>query len=125
MKGVFMVSLHRQKGMSLLGAALLLFLIVFFGLLFVKMSGTYYDHFTIKKTIDTALEGQQKGRFVRADFESRLNKNFQINGIKLDLKKSFTYEKGNNPKMTLDYEKRVRLFANVDVVMAFNQEYEL
>ena len=121
-----MKSLQRQQGMSLLGVGLLVFLIVFFGLLIVKMSGTYFDQLTLDKMIKTALEGQTAARFSKIDFDDRMRKNLSMNNISFDLKKDIKFEKrANPPKLILDYEKRVHLFANVDVVMSFNKEYEL
>ncbi len=121
-----MKSLNRQKGISLIGLGLLVFLIVFFGLLIVKMSGSYFDQFTIDKMIQTALDEQRVSNFSKIDFDDRMRKNLDINNLSFDAKKNIKYEKRSNPpKLVLDYEKRVHLFANVDVVMIFNKEYEL
>jgi polyhydroxyalkanoate synthesis regulator protein len=121
-----MKSLKRQRGLSLLGVGLLVFLIVFFGLLIVKMSGTYMDHFTINQMIQTSLEGQSASRFSQSDFQDRLKKNMEINQISINLKEAMKINTRQSPAtIVLDYEKRVHLFANVDVVMTFYEEYEL
>ncbi|MEJ2045066.1 MAG: hypothetical protein P8X89_17510 [Reinekea sp.] len=54
-----MTSPHKQAGISLIGMGILVFLIVFFGLLIVKMSGAYYDQFTLNKMIHVALDDQK------------------------------------------------------------------
>lgn len=121
-----MKSLKNQRGMSLLGVALLAFLVIFFGLLTVKMSGTYADHFTLKKMIENSLSGQTAERFSASEVIDRLEKNMSINQINLDIDEILTISKRKNPvEIILDYEKRVHLFANVDVVMTFYEEYEL
>ena len=121
-----MKSLRQQQGLSLIGVALLVFLIVFFGLLTVKMSGRYFDHYTVDKMIKTSLEGQTSGRFSEVDFKDRLTKNMSINQISLNMKTDLKIDKRKSPiQIVLDYEKRVHLFANVDVVMMFHEEYEL
>ncbi len=121
-----MKSLHRQKGLSLIGVAILAFLIIFFGLLIVKLSGSYFDHMSLNKMIKNSLSTQTSSRFDQADFTDRLKKNMQINNINFDIKKSLTYDKGHKPALlVLDYEKRVHLFYNVDVVMSFHEDYEL
>lgn len=121
-----MKSLARQQGLSLIGVAVLVFLVVFFGLLIVKMSGSYMDHMTFDKMIETSLEGQSASRFSEAEFKDRLRKNMQINNIDLDLKTALKVDKRKKPlTVILDYEKRVHLFANVDVIMMFHEEYEL
>jgi len=121
-----MKSLHRQKGLSLIGVAILAFLVIFFGLLIIKMSGSYFDQMKLNKMIENSLEGQTASRFQKADFESSMRKNMQINRIEFDIKNSLTIDKRSKPVvLVLDYEKRVHLFANVDVVMSFHEEYEL
>jgi hypothetical protein len=121
-----MKSLHRQRGMSLFGVVFLTALVLFSGLLIVKMSGVYFDHYTLSKTIRTALAGQTANDFSESEFVDRVAKNMQINGIRIDLKKELTYDKRQSPPVVvLNYEKRKHLFLNVDVVMSFHQEYEL
>jgi hypothetical protein len=121
-----MKSLYRQKGMSLIGVFILAFMVIFFGLLTVKMSGSYMDHFTLTKMIETSLEGQTASRFSSSEFQDRLKKNMNINQVDLDLDDALTISKRKSPILiTLSYEKRVYLFANVDVVMIFHEEYEL
>jgi hypothetical protein len=121
-----MKSLRRQQGLSLIGVALLAFLVIFFGLLTVKMSGRYYDHYTLDKMIKTSLEGQTSSRFSEIDFKDRLQKNMSINQISLDLKNDLKIDKRKDPiTIVLEYEKRVHLFGNVDVVMMFHEDYEL
>ncbi|WP_320823180.1 DUF4845 domain-containing protein [Reinekea sp.] len=121
-----MKSLHKQSGIALGGVVFLTLLVVFAGLLFVKMSGHYFDQYTMKKMIQTSLEGQTVSRFSESDFVSRLGKNMEMNGIEIDLKKNFTYDKSKTPPLlVIDYEKREHLFLNIDVVMSFHQEYEL
>ncbi|MEJ2074904.1 MAG: hypothetical protein P8X79_15730 [Reinekea sp.] len=93
-----MTSPHKQAGISLIGMGILVFLIVFFGLLIVKMSGAYYDQFTLNKMIHVALDDQTAGNFSKVEFDDRMRKNMDMN---------------------------VHLFFNVDVVMVFKHEYEL
>lgn len=121
-----MRSLHRQKGISLIGIAVLAFLIIFFGLLIVKMSGSYFDHISVNKMIENGVAEQGNNRFEFNEFQDRLRRNMDINQVDFDIKKALTYDKRSKPaKLVLDYEKRVHLFYNVDVVMSFNEEYEL
>ena len=121
-----MKSLHKQKGLSLVGVALLAFLVIFFGMLTIKMSGHYFNHFTVNKMIKTSLDGQTSSRSSEAEFKDRLGKNMGINQIQMNLKEDLKVDKRKSPiKIVLDYEKRVHLFANVDVIMMFHEEYEL
>lgn len=121
-----MVALRNQQGMSLLGVAVLLFLVIFFGLLIVKMSGSYFDHFTLNKMIETSLQDQTPGRFDEAAFRDRLQKNTDINNITLDMRNDIKIDRRRNPNVViLEYQRQVHLVANVDVIMSFYEEYEL
>lgn len=64
-----MRSLQRQRGISLIGIALFAFLIIFFGLLIVKMSGTYFDHISLNKMIENGVAEQSASRFEFEDFQ--------------------------------------------------------
>lgn len=121
-----MKSLQRQNGIAILSLAILAFLIIFFGLLTVKLSGSYFDHFTLNKMIESTINAQTDDRFVQSDFESRLKKNMEINNINVNLKNSLKIDKTQSPVvLVLDYVEQVHLFANVDVLMSFHEEYEL
>lgn len=121
-----MAGLRKQQGLSLYGVAFLLFLVIFFGLLFVKLSGHYYDHMTLDKMISTSLSDFSAGRFDESQFKDRLQKNMQINSIRLDLKKDLKINKRSQPiVIELNYEKRVHLMGNVDAVLSFSETYEL
>ena len=121
-----MAGFRKQQGLSLFGAAFLAFLIIFFGLLFIKLSGPYYDHMTVNKMIKTSLSDFSAGRFDDLVFKDRLQKNMQINNIKIDLKKELIINKRKEPiVIELDYEKRVHLLGNVDVLLSFKETYEL
>ncbi|GGX69842.1 DUF4845 domain-containing protein [Saccharospirillum salsuginis] len=116
----------RERGMSLWSLAFLLFLVVFFGLLVVKLAGPYYDQFTLDQMIDRAVTDMAGSEFSESEFRDRLNKNLNINNIELDLRKDLSFEtRSNDPKVVLDYEKRIHIFGNVDVVLSFHEEYGL
>ncbi len=116
----------RERGMSLWSMAFLLFLVIFFGLLVVKLSGPYYDQFTLDSMIKRAIQETAGTEFSESDFRSRISKNLDINNIELDMRKSLSIDsRSNQPKVVLDYEKRIPIFGNVDVVLSFHEEYGL
>lgn len=116
----------REAGLTLWAMALLLFLVVFFGTLLIKLSGPYYDQFTLDSML-TRMSQEMSGRQVtESEFRDRLAKNMNINNIDLDLKKALEIDnRSQSPKVILDYEKRIHVFGNVDVVLSFHEEYGL
>ena len=116
----------RERGMSLWSLAFLLFLVVFFGLLVVKLAGPYYDQFTLDKMIERAVAEMAGSEFSESEFRSRINKNLTINNIEFNVREGMSFEtRSNDPKVVLDYEKRIHIFGNVDVVLSFHEEYGL
>lgn len=116
----------REQGMTILSMALLLFLVIFFGTLIIKLSGPYYDQFTIDQMISRASQDRGGDDFQESEFRDRLSKNLSINNIELDLRRDLTFDlRSSEPKVILEYEKRIHIAANVDVVLTFYEEYGL
>lgn len=116
----------REQGMTILSMALLLFLVIFFGTLIIKLSGPYYDQFTIDQMISRVSQDMSGDDFQESEFRDRLSKNLSINNIELDLRRDLTFDlRSSEPKVILEYEKRIHIAANVDVVLTFYEEYGL
>ncbi|WP_028669403.1 DUF4845 domain-containing protein [Saccharospirillum impatiens] len=116
----------REQGITILAMAVLLFMVIFFGTLIIKLSGPYYDQFTIDQMISRTSQEMSGGDFLESEFRSRMSKNLSINNIELDLRKDLTFDlRATEPKVVLDYEKRVHIAANIDVVLTFYEEYGL
>lgn len=121
-----MISLARQRGISLISLALIFVVVIVVGLIIVRISGSYYQHFTLNQLIETTLSTQSSLRFDEASFRSRLKSNMQVNRININLDQALTInQKRSAVSMVLDYEDRVHLFANIDVVLTFYNDYEL
>lgn len=116
----------REQGMTILSMAILLFMVIFFGTLIIKLSGPYYDQFTIDQMITRTSQELSGSDFQESEFRSRMSKNLSINNIELDLRRDLTFDlRATEPKVILDYEKRVHIAANIDVVLTFYEEYGL
>jgi len=117
---------RREQGMTILAMAILLFMVIFFGTLIIKLAGPYYDQFTIDQMISRTSLEVSGDNFSESEFRSRMSKNLSINNIELDMRRDLTFDlKANEPKVILDYEKRIHIAGNVDVVLTFNKEYGL
>ncbi|MHA7881134.1 MAG: DUF4845 domain-containing protein [Saccharospirillum sp.] len=115
----------RERGLSLWGVLLLVFLVVFFGTLVVKLSGPYYDQFTLDAMLSRMVDDTATGQFSESEFRDRVRRNVNINNIQVDVNRALSLDRRANPPMLiLDYEERIHLFANVDVILTFYEEYE-
>jgi len=115
----------KQSGMTLVGYALSVFIIAFVGLLIVRITPTYIQHYTVVRSLKDlkdlsvskqAMSPQSAARYLRRTLLRQLS----INGITAVTTKNITI-KGNTKgyDVQLDYSVRLKLVANVDAVIHF------
>lgn len=116
-----MQTLHRQKGLSAIGW---LFVISVFGfslLVASKLSPYYLDNRFVVATLKNLAEDPELSRLSPSDIRTRLNKTFKINNIRGKARDSVKVVKNNKSTIvTIEYEERVHLLQNIEVVLTFN-----
>ncbi len=118
-------SRHQQKGASMLGWLILGALVIFFGILVVKMAPAYLDYGTITTSIEEVLHDSRINVMSVGDIEERISKHLNINNVEtinadqLDITKN-----GGQIRVVLDYNVKKHLFYNVSVVMHFEHTYQ-
>lgn len=118
--------LNKQRGMSLTGLAFILFLVIFFGFLGFRLSGPYSENFTLNNIVKTAIEDEQLSGFNGRSFKERVTKNMSINQVDVDYNESVQLVPRVDPeRIELNYEQRIDLFYNIDVILTFSDTYEL
>ncbi|NVK12455.1 MAG: DUF4845 domain-containing protein [Gammaproteobacteria bacterium] len=114
---------HYQQGMSFYGICLLLVLVIFFGILGFKIGPIYLDNSLMGSSVTEVLEGDLEGAN-RATVRDRLNRAMTINNISTEGRNALVVSKDNDKfVVTADYEVRINLFYNIDVVVSFDEQY--
>jgi hypothetical protein len=108
---------HAQRGVTLMGLIILLFIMIFVALLAFKLIPAYIEYFTAKKAI-TAL-ARDRGATVaeiRRNFDSRaaIDNIDRIKASDLEISKE-----GNDVIIGFAYRKEIPLFANIGMYIDF------
>lgn len=116
-------SLRSQQGVSKLGLLLLFVLIAGFLTAGLKVAPLYVDHNLIVGTCEELIESGEAVNMTTTDIRNRVSNSLRINNVTgFDLN-SITMRKENNQAIiTISYERRVELIANLDVVAKFDAE---
>ncbi len=116
-----MISLKQQKGLSSIGW---LFVITIFGLVFTiiaKLAPLYLDNRFVVATLHELAEDSTFPQMTANQVRTKLSKTFRVNNILGKAVESVKINKVKNITLvTIEYEERVNILSNVDVVLTFN-----
>ena len=123
-----MNSLKSQHGMSWFSMLILIGMIGFFVVSGIKLGPTYMQYETVKSVMndlskDQALTGKHPNVVWTA-----FNKRLDVNGISYIKKEDFKFQlsDGTGPnRISVDYEVREPLMANIDTVLKFDHTVDL
>lgn len=119
-------SMHgqRQGGISLIGFLLLMAVGSFVVLFAVRVAPIYFDHYLIKSTIESLNKDPDIQSKSREEILGLLQNRWDINNIETVKKKDvrITRDEGNL-KLQLKYEVSRNVYANLDVVVRFDDEF--
>lgn len=121
MKQIRSKNLRDQAGVSKFGMLMMFILIVAFLTFGLKVVPLYVDHNLITGVCEELIENGEAANMTTSDVRQRVSNTLRINNVTdFDLT-SITVRKENNQAIiTIDYERRVELAANLDVVAKFN-----
>jgi len=119
-------SRYRQNG----GLGSLIFAILIFGgmmSLGAKVVPVYMDHNTMSTILDKMAEEPGMGSRGDGGIREEMRKRFKLNNIRdFDLGEHVTIERhGRGTDVLLDYEVRMPLVSNLDLIAHFNKKVEL
>jgi uncharacterized protein DUF4845 len=108
---------HGQRGVTLMGLIILLFILTFVALLSFKLIPAYIDFYTAKKAITVVAREKQGSTAaeIRRSFELRS----AIDEIKVRPSDLEITKDGNELVIGFAYRKEVPLFANVGIYIDF------
>lgn len=119
---------RKQKGMTMIGMALVLALIVFFTLLGLKLIPPYLDNFKITTALKTTAQQAESGGMSQQDLIVALEKRLEIENMDttIDLRKELKIEaRGKSKIVRIAYEVRVPMAYNITALLEFNDSVEM
>ena len=115
-----MRSIRRQAGVTAIGWMMILGLMGFFVLLTLKMLPSYLDYFKVAAALESVSKETVSSP---AEIRKLLEKQFDVGYVFAITPKQLKIKNaGRTFSVTAKYDSRVHLFANVDVVMAFEKQ---
>ncbi|MFT4816860.1 MAG: hypothetical protein ACI80L_001927 [Pseudohongiellaceae bacterium] len=121
MKQIRLKTLKEQAGVSKFGLLMMFVLLVSFLTFGLKVVPLYVDHNLISGVCEELIENGEAANMTITQIRQRVSNTLRINNVTdFDLS-SITVRKENDQAIiTIDYERRVELAANLDVVAKFN-----
>lgn len=116
---------RRQRGLSAMGALLVLILLVAGVTVTLKLAPHYIDFYTVQSVIE-GLPEKDVRTMPRAALTDNLKKRFKINNLRdFDIRDIITLDRSREGTvLEVSYERREHLFLNIDVVISFHKRYE-
>lgn len=115
---------NQQRGVSMWGWLIILILVIFFGILTVKVMPVYVGYFKVGTTVEQLMNETQMPSMSRHEVKTSLRKRFDISRITAIDSKDLSVSKSSNQiKIKLDYTVKKHLFFNISVLMHFKKTY--
>ncbi len=112
----------QQMGMGTLGWLIVLAIASFALTCFFRIGPVYLEYWQTKKALDLVLVGPQASGKGRAELISSIQKQLDVSRIEsIETKNIKFVENKAGREVNANYEKRVPLIANLDVVVKFDK----
>lgn len=116
----------RMRGMGMLGWIAVLALASFFLTCLFKLGPVYLDHWTVKSILDEVMASQDLANQSKSEIRSLVQRRFDTNRVEAIKSHDLKIEDARDGRVVdASYEKRVPLIYNIDVVVKFNDVYQL
>lgn len=119
--------LAKQRGMGATTMLIILSAAIFISLFAVKVGPHYFENMTVSSVAENAAANADLLRKPRSQIYASLNQAYRTNSL-WDLKAEDTIKlkkvADRGYELTVQYEKRANLFANIDVVTRFDKVVE-
>ena len=114
-------NLKKQQGVSKVGLLVMFLLVAVFLTAGLKVVPLYIDHNLIVGVCDELIETGEADNMTISDIRIRVSNTLRINNVTgFDLRSITLRRENSQAIITVAYERRVELFANLDVIAKFD-----
>lgn len=125
MKILHKTNLKTQRGVSKMGLLLVAVMLGFFFTFGLKVGPIYVDHNLIVGLCQDLIDNGEANNMTVNDVRNRVSNTLRINNITdFDLSSIRMRKESDEAIITVAYEKRVPLIANLDIVAVFDSTLE-
>lgn len=119
-------SIHRQRGASMTGIFVGLVIVGFIAMMGIKLVPHYLTFMTVKSFMDDLQQDHALVNKGARAIASAIGKKLDINDIRTLNERDFKVERTRvGYDVSIDYEIREPLFANLDALLTFSHQVEL
>lgn len=116
---------NKQKGLTGISIMLLLVVIAFVAIIFLKIMPVYFDSFKVGDVVSGMKEERGLGDKTKNEIITMIMRRLDVNMVTDVTKDDIFIEKGKNDLLIeVEYEVRKNMFGNLDVVISFNKSVE-
>lgn len=120
-----MKTLKKQRGLSSLGWLFVISVAGFALLCGFKLGPVYLDNNFVRGALQSLAKEGEVGSMSNGEIRSKLSKLFTINNIRGDVTKKVKVErKKDRVLVSINYEERIPLIYNIDVVLTFENQLD-
>lgn len=117
---------YQQRGFSIANLFIIITLLLFFGMTFFKVFPFYLDDMTIASSLESAVDEANRAEMTPLEIRDTLLKRFSINNIdKIQASDINITREAYSYIIAIDYEERVHLIHNIDLVLTFENHAEV
>ena len=117
---------HHQRGMTAIGWMLVLGLIGFFALITLKLFPLYMEFGKVSSVFESLENEPGITRKSRSEIVSLIDKRFDVNDVRnVDPKATKVSKDKGVLSVSIQYERREHLFANIEVIATFDKQVEV
>lgn len=121
-----MKSASTQTGMSTLGMLLTIGVAAFFLTCAFRLGPAYLDNRFIVGALETLGESASElNSMSNREIQRKLSQIFQLNNVRGEVTKEVEIDRGDGKVIvSVNYEQRIHMFLNIDVILTFNNELD-
>ncbi len=116
---------RHQRGFSKLGLVFMLVVLVS-GLTFaLKVLPVYIDHNFVRGVAESLLESGRANSMTQAEVREEIAASMRVNNVRdFDLDSISTSRANGASIISITYERRIPLFANIDIILSFDDQIQ-
>jgi len=123
----------RQRGMTLIGWAAVLAILVFIAMFFIRLTPVYIEYFSVKSSIDSLATDSRSGGLTvtggalgAKELRQILMRRFDINSVRrVEAEDIIVERQGAGYLVSVEYEAVTNFFGNIRLLVEFSHAVEV
>ena len=116
------MQMNKQKGASMYGILMMLVMITLFFTVALKVAPIYIDHNMITGIAQELIDNGQADNMTLSEVRTTISNNLRINQVQgFDLDNIRMRKENNQAIISIAYETRIELVANLDIIATFDE----